>query len=392
MKRKLLAMGLAVAMVLSVSACGKEEVSTDTVTGEQTVERESTQESVVAETETSAEEATIVDITALDMSEYVTLNQYDGMTVQVSKTEVTDENTEYYINNYILKTYPITDRAVATGDVALIDYVGKKDGVTFEGGSYEGYELEIGSGNFIPGFEDGLVGVMPGTTVDLNLTFPEDYGNAELAGQAVVFTVTVHSINGTTDYANVTPEQMALMGLTYQTKDELWEAGKQLLAEELAAAYESNVKGAIFAKLYEECQVTSAPAELVEEELNGSMTYMEMICQAYYACDLETYVTAMYGMTLDEFKEEMRATAEETVKQYLVIEATAKDMGIELTEEEFMAVVEEDAAYAGYASAEEYLADSGKTAIRATLLYDKVMEELLKCVVVEDIVEDVTIE
>ena len=387
MKRKLLVMGLAVAMVLSVSACGKKEVSSDPVqTGEEIVERESTQETKVVEE--STEEATSMDIATLDMSEYVTLNQYDGMTVQVSRTEVTDENTEYYINNFVLTTYPVTDRAVETGDVALIDFVGKKDGVAFEGGTAAGHELEIGSGSFIPGFEEGLVGVMPGATVDLDLTFPEDYGNAELAGQAVVFTVTVHSISASTDYANVTPEQMALMGLTYQTKEELWEAGKQLLTEELEKAYESNVKGAIFTKLYEESQVTSAPAELVEEELNGSMAYMEMICMAYYQCDLETYVTAMYGMTLDDFKEEMRATAEETVKQYLVIEATAEDMGIELTEEEFMSVVEADAAMGGYASVEEYLNDSGRTAIRAALLYEKVMEELLKCVIVEDIVAE----
>lgn len=350
------------------------------------MERDSASESSVAAE--STEEATSVDIAELDMSEYVTLNQYDGMTVQVSKTEVTDENTEYYINNFILTSYAVTDRAVATGDVVLIDYVGKKDGVAFEGGSYEGYELAIGSGTFIPGFEDGLVGVMPGTTVDLNITFPEDYGNTELAGQPVVFTVTVHSISATAEYATVTPEQMAAMGLAYQSKEELWEAGKELLTQELELAYESNVKGAIFTKLFEESQVTTAPAYLVEEELNGSMAYMEMICMAYYQCDLETYVTSMYGMTVDEFKEQMRTTAEETVKQYLVIEATAKDMGIELTEEEFMSVATADAAAGGYASVEEYLNEAGRTAIRATLLYDKVMEELLKCVVVEDIVAE----
>lgn len=382
MKRKLLAMGLAAVMVLSLSACGKEDVSSDTV---QTVEKDSAAESSVTEATTEATES--VDIAALDMEEYVTLNQYEGMTVQVSKTEVTDENTEYYINNYILTSYAVTDRAVATGDVVLIDYEGKKDGVAFEGGTYQGYELAIGSGSFIPGFEDGLVGVMPGQTVDLNLTFPETYNNnPALAGQPVVFTVTVHSISATTDYANVTAEEMAAMGLTYQTKEELWEAGKALLAEELEYAYESNIKGAIFTKLYEECQVSTVPAELVEEELNGSMAYMEMICMAYYQCDLETYVTSMYGMTVDEFKENMRVTAEEAVKQYLVIEATADNMGIVLTDEEFMEVVEADAAMGGYTSVEEYLDDAGRTAIRATLLYDKVMEELMKTVIVEDVV------
>ena len=116
--------------------------------------------------------------------------------MQAAKTEVTDEVIENYINGNMLTTYPITDRAVEDGDLVTIDYVGKKDGEAFSGGSAEGYQLKIGSNTFIDGFEEGLIGVMPGDTVDLDLTFPESYSrNQDLAGQAVVFTVTLDKIS-----------------------------------------------------------------------------------------------------------------------------------------------------------------------------------------------------
>ena len=93
----------------------------------------------------------------------------------------------------------ITDRTTAqSGDVANIDYVGKKDGVEFDGGSAQGYDLELGSGVFIPGFEDGVVGMEVGSTKDIPLTFPDNYGNADLAGADVVFTVTLNALKEAT--------------------------------------------------------------------------------------------------------------------------------------------------------------------------------------------------
>jgi len=135
------------------------------------------------------------------------------MTVTVYKPEAEDEDIEQYINDALLKGY-ITDRAVENGDVVNLDYEGKKDGVAFEGGTAKGYDLEIGSGLFIPGFEEKLVGVMPGETVDLDLTFPEGYDEPSLAGQPVVFTVTVNGIAESISYADVTDADLARLGLS----------------------------------------------------------------------------------------------------------------------------------------------------------------------------------
>ena len=142
----------------------------------------------------------------INADEYVTLGDYKGLEVVSNVVTITDADVDAYIE-YMLSMSggaleEVTDRdVVENGDVANIDYIGKKDGVAFDGGTAEGYDLGIGTGTFIPGFEEGLVGVKKGETVDLNLTFPENYSAADLAGAEVVFTVTVNGI-----YKEVTPE------------------------------------------------------------------------------------------------------------------------------------------------------------------------------------------
>lgn len=125
-----------------------------------------------------------------DMTKYVELESY---AVEVDTSS--EEYKEYYGTRLSeLLVGEVKEGKVEDGDTANIDYVGKKDGIAFSGGTAKGYDLVIGSGSFIDGFEEGLIGVEIGTTVDLDLTFPSDYGNAELAGKAVVFTVTVNHV------------------------------------------------------------------------------------------------------------------------------------------------------------------------------------------------------
>ena len=132
----------------------------------------------------------------VNLEDYVTLGEYKNIPVDMSsdtlKGYIDDlaksdiENSEAYAE--------VKNGKVKNGDIANIDYKGTKDGVAFEGGTAEGYDLEIGSNSFIEGFEDGLIGVAIGDTVDLDLTFPEGYQSEELAGKAVVFTVKVNSV------------------------------------------------------------------------------------------------------------------------------------------------------------------------------------------------------
>ena len=137
----------------------------------------------------SCKEENFVYYDYADLDDYISISQYKGVEFPKSSAEIINKIQEKYHS----KWYTIS-RQVKKGDTANIDYVGKKDGVAFDGGTANGYNLVIGSGQFIDGFEDGLIGVAIGSTVDLNLTFPEDYKNAELAGQKVVFTVKVNYI------------------------------------------------------------------------------------------------------------------------------------------------------------------------------------------------------
>lgn len=187
MKKRVLLLTLLLSLVLAASACGSKggDGSAD--------------EANVEATE-SAEVSELLAIEAGDEGE-IELGDYKGITVEYAESteevEVTDDEVETQVTTLLEEnktSEEIKDRAVKDGDIVNIDYEGTKDGVAFDGGTAEGYELTIGSGTFIDGFEDGLIGVEIGETTKLNLTFPEEYSNEDLAGQDVVFEVTVNSI------------------------------------------------------------------------------------------------------------------------------------------------------------------------------------------------------
>lgn len=388
MKKRLVMTLMAGAVALSLCACGSKDKTEDAVNATETATtQEATEEAETQESEVKvSERPDYVGFEDLETEDYVVIPEYASMTVQAEKPEVTDEIIENYINGNILTTYPVTDRAVVNGDAVTIDYVGKKDDVAFDGGTAEGYVLNIGSGTFIEGFEEGLIGVMPGETVDLNLTFPENYGSEELAGADVVFTVTVHDIQESTDYASVTEEQLALMGSEYTSKEDIWADATKYVEESAESTYQSNIANAIVEKLVEESTFTSVPELLVEEELQNYNTYMETLCMNYYGCDVETFVTTFYGITMDEYNTQMKQMCEETIKQYLIFEAISRAEGIEITEEMMNEKAAEEAAELGYESADALLEEVGKTTYRMYILQDKVMTKLMDMVTVETII------
>ena len=193
--KKMTAVLLAAVMAFSLAACGGED--TDGTTAAETEESSSTDE-----TEAAAEEPEYFSAFNLDnLSDYVQLGEYKGIEVTAQDTTVTDEDVETELQSQVENATPIyeeiTEGTVADGDVVNIDYEGTLDGVAFDGGTDTDFNLTIGSGQFIDGFEDGLIGKNIGDTVELNLTFPEDYTvNSDLAGQDVVFTVTINYVQG----------------------------------------------------------------------------------------------------------------------------------------------------------------------------------------------------
>lgn len=393
MKKKLVMMCMAGVVAISLCACGGKNKTEDAAnTNETTVQTQEVAEGAeTQETEVKvSERPDYVALEDLETDDYVTLPDYASMTVQAEKPEVTDEAIEKYINRNILTSYSVTDRAVAEGDAVTIDYVGKKDDVAFEGGTDEGYVLNIGSHTFIDGFEEGLIGVMPGETVDLNLTFPADYFKEELAGADVVFTVTVQDIQESTDYANVTKEQLALMGIEYTSKEDIWEDAKKSVEENAQATYEANIQNAILEKLLTDSKFTSVPEYLVEEEVQNYNTYMETLAMGVYGCDLETFITNGYGMTMEEYNEQMMQICQDTIKQYLIMEAIARAEGIEVTEDMIKENAEKEAVEYGYESADAMIDEVGKTTYRMYILQGMVIDKLMDLVKVEPIAEAAT--
>lgn len=396
MKRKLLILCIAGAAALSLGGCGGKQAAKDAEGGNAALQSgeaseetksadgaETSEETQQAETETEkvSDRPDYVGIQDLDIEEYVTLNDYANMTIEVAKSEVTDDDIKGIIDSELMYA---TKGEVKAGDTVNIDYVGKKDGVAFAGGTASGYELEIGSGTFIDGFEDGLIGVSVGDTVDLNLTFPENYGSAELAGKDVVFTVTVNSILLNGGYDSLTDEDIKNYGMAYADKEELWAAGEKLANERAEAAYDASVRSSAVSNVLEQSTVNSIPEYLVEEEAQNYLNYMTELCQSVYDIDLEGYVTMYYGMEMDDFNSEVMDMSREAVKGYLVYEAIARAEGINVTQQEIEKRADEEAVEYGYSSGSELIDEVGFTTYRMYIVQGLVSDRLSELVKVEE--------
>ncbi len=374
-------------MIMSASACGGKNQDQDAQETVQTVEtgtvsEDSTESEASTEVEKVSDREDYVGLQDLDVNAYISLADYKNMTVSAERPEVDDEMVTRYINSELL-VGTITSRAVQEGDVTDIDFAGKRDGVAFDGGTATGYKLTIGSGQLIPGFEEGLVGVMPGETVDLNLTFPENYRqNPDLAGQEVVFTVTVNGIDTSAEYETVTPEEMKEMGLPYKTKEDVWEAGKKAVEQNADETFEANAKSAVVQKLLEESTAESIPEYLVEEEIQNYNLYMESIA-AMYGVDLETFVSAASGLTQEEYDSQTKEMCTQIVKQYLVLEAVARAEGIETTDEMIHERADKEAEEYGYSSGDALIDEVGYTTYRMAVVQEQVIERLMDIVSVE---------
>lgn len=227
----------------------------------------------------------------VDLEKYVKLGNYEKIKVDTESDEF-KETYDSIISDYVQSNdlyVTKTEGKVAEGDVANIDYEGKKDGVAFEGGTAQGYDLEIGSGSFIDGFEDGLVGVEIGDTVDLNLTFPEDYGNEELNGAAVVFTVKVNYVK--TDEAKSPEEYYKDLG--FESVEDYYAEVKQTAIE--YTLLDSVVDGA---------EVKDYPEKDLEFLIENSLKTIEANLNSSYGVGLDTYLEYVQ-QTREEFEENL---------------------------------------------------------------------------------------
>ncbi len=279
-----------------------------------------------AETTAAAETATVSDaegVKITDFGKVLKLGEYKGIEVEKIDTTVTDEAIDLRIQS-ILKAnpeyIPVTDRTAQEGDVVNIDFVGMKDGEAFEGGTSEGYRLELGSGSFIDGFEDGLIGAAVGEERSLNLTFPENYAAEDLAGQDVVFEVTVNAIEEVKDA--VLDDAFVARVSEFATVDEFREDLAAAMKEENEKLAEQRIESdAYFTALNNSEYELNEDA--IDQYYNDQMEYHNMMAQMY-GFSLGDYASMLFGQAEADFADYVREQSENAVKEQLLIDAIAE--------------------------------------------------------------------
>ncbi|MBR4993513.1 MAG: trigger factor [Lachnospiraceae bacterium] len=290
--------------------------------------------------EANAENNEVKDeVTTEKVDSLVTLGEYKGIEVSVDEPFVADEEVEAYalnmFENYVTEEIGIKDRAVEKGDKVYLSYLGKIDGEAFEGGTSSGYMLEIGSGTFIPGFEDQLIGAMPGDTVDVTVTFPENYSSESVAGKEAVFTCEIFWI-----MPEMNDETVKALDLGYESMADMLDDTKNYLLQSQQSSIDADFENRVVEAAMNNATFGELPEDLVnkyvgtvESSLNNYAAYsgvdVDTFCNMYYGTDSQTMIDNLSveyakqdlffnaiaeaeGLTLDD------AALEERLNQYAV--------------------------------------------------------------------------
>ncbi|WP_270336337.1 trigger factor [Streptococcus macedonicus] len=264
----------------------------------------------------------------------VKLGDYKDLEVSVEATkEVTDaevdEKIERERNN--LAELIIKEDAAELGDTVVIDFVGSVDGVEFDGGKGDNFSLELGSGQFIPGFEDQLVGAKAGETVEVNVTFPENYQAEDLAGKDAKFVTTVHEVK-TKEVPALDDELAKDIDEEVETLDELKAKYRKELEAAKEIAYDDAVEGAALELAVANAEIVELPEEMVHDEVHRAMNeFMGNMQRQGISPEMYFQLT---GTTEEDLHKQYEADADKRVKTNLVIEAIAKAEGFEASDEE----------------------------------------------------------
>lgn len=307
------------------------------------------------------------------------ITQYKDVEVeQVSKPEeVTDENVDNMIQAILesnSQVNEITDRAVENGDTVNIDFVGKIDGVEFEGGDGKDYPLTIGSGAFIEGFEDSVIGHKPGETYDWNGAFPDNYGNAEYAGKDVVFTITVNSITES-EVPELTDEFVKNVSEESKTVDEYKKEIRKQLEEENETAYSDELASKVWEEVINNTEVSKYPKEKVEK-LSGDLIASYKSAADTSGMEYEEFLQSQTGMDVETFEKRVDEVVKDRVKQNMIAEAIAGKENIRLDDSAYEEQLEVIAKNNGIKDVEELKKMASEEELKEMALGNLVMEWL----------------
>ncbi len=394
MKKRVIAVILAAMMVGAMAAgCGgnAKPVENNGDASTEAVTEGSTESAAAGATEAeTVKKKTYPDEAYLDSikaSDYVELPDYSAITVEASKEEVTTSQVESYIDSVLQNSKTkeeVKDRkTVKDGDVVNIDYTGKIDGKTFDGGSAKDQDLTIGSNTFIDGFEDGLIGKKVGSKVTLNLTFPKDYSKTDLAGKAVTFEVTINKI-----YKEVTPtlndDFVKKQGISDVTTVDQYKAYiKKMLQQQAQRTYDQDVDSQITDYIEKNTTFKKDPPDAMVNRFDDEITTAYTQYAQQYGVDLPTLMS-FEGYTKDNYEEGIREIAENSAKSYIAFQAIADKEGWNVTDEQFQNAEQQYAYSQGYTSIESFESAEDAKEYKEYLMTEMVLQHLRQTVKVTE--------
>lgn len=389
--RRVAALGMAVGMTAVLAACGNTADTASSEAAESTAETADTAEEASAET-ADAEYAYLADFSFSDAfdengylkgvtaADYVTLpDDYADITISADLGQVSDDDINDYIDSKVLSNFATTnevkDRAAADGDTVNIDYVGRIDGVAFDGGDTKGSgaDLTLGSGTYIDNFEDQIVGHTPGETFDVTVTFPEDYGNEDLNGKEAVFETTLNYIK-----ESVTPE------LTDDwVKENLGESMSLNSVDELKAFVKStmlydNQASDVYTALHDKASYADELPQTALDYYRDVLLYRIYTNAQKYGTDMNTLLSSgMMGSSYDSVDAYL-AVANDSIKsitqQALLMQAVAEKTGFKCDTATMSA---DFGRYYGTTDPSQYVSAYGENYIKMNVLQSDVMQNLI---------------
>lgn len=308
----------------------------------------------------------------------VTLGKYLGVTVSKVDTTVTDEEVDAALEkerNNNARTVSVTDRPVQSGDTAVIDFEGFVDGAAFEGGKGENHPLEIGSHSFIDTFEDQLIGKNAGDEVEVNVTFPEQYQAAELAGKPALFKVKIHEVK-----AKELPElndEFASDVSEFETLAEYKESLKKNLQQQKENEAKKTKEDEAIQKIIDKSKMDLPEAMITTQCENMVEEFSQRLAQS--GLSMEQYLQ-FSGMTMDKMMEQVRPEAVSRIQSSLVLEQIAKEENIEVTDEDVDAEIAKMAANYGMEAdkLKEYMGDAEKASMKRELAITKAVDLIME--------------
>lgn len=370
MKKKLAIILLALGVLGMFTGCNKDKENKE----------ESQQEVSLVN-----EKGLVVAADVENIKDYVKLGEYQNLEIsEAPKQEVTEEVLENNIHYLLLKKYkPVEvteDRAVQQDDTVNIDYTGYMDGEAFEGGADTGADLLIGSGQFISGFEDGLVGHKKGEEVTLDLTFPDPYEmNPDLSGKAVQFKVKINKISAAPELTDTWVAE----NTEFKTVDEFKQNQKELLQTSLDIDYEGQIKADLFALVVENSEILKYPEKLMEETKVTVKEQLDSMYQMQAGITFDDYVKSQ-GLSEEDVDKGLEDSAKQYLTQNLIVQALMDAEGMEFTEKEYEKEKEAYAVSSGFpdvATMEQY---ASPEQIKDNVLWNAVCEKIQKTATIKE--------